>query len=217
MKNNKFNWRYAVGEILIVSVGILIAFFINSWSLNLRKASSSEEYRKSLVVDLEQNLASLNNIIKLQEEKVAALNYVVNSIEKGSYAPDSIGAILYKQRKSPTFFPVKGTFKALVSQGEIELFTTNIKRELFNLYDTIYERTVYNGNLYDNIYIEVYDVEIQEIIDLRTKKINDLEKLTSKEFKKNLLVIVDEAESYLKLIKKTKTESLKVLELIKRD
>ena len=217
MKNNKFNWRYAVGEILIVSVGILIAFFINSWSLNLRKASSSEEYRKSLVVDLEQNLASLNNIIKLQEEKVAALNYVVNSIEKGSYIPDSIGAILYKQRKSPTFFPVKGTFKALVSQGEIELFTTNIKRELFNLYDTIYERTVYNGNLYDNIYIEVYDVEIQEIIDLRTKKINDLEKLTSKEFKKNLLVIVDEAESYLKLIKKTKTESLKVLELIKRD
>jgi len=214
MHNRPLSWKYIIGEIVIVSIGILLAFFVNNWSSNLQRAETQQEYENSLIVDLEQNIDKLNAIIKAQEEKVASLNYVVKSLEASSNQLDSIGKILFRERKSPTFFPIKGTFKALVSHGEINLFSTQLKREIFNLFDTNYERTVYNGALYDEIYVDVYDQEIQEVVDFRTMKIRDEATLRSEDFIKNLLIIIDEAESYLALISNTKAESIKVLQLV---
>ena len=96
---------------------------------------------------------------------------------------------------------------ACIVPGGVELFTTEIKRELFNLYDTNYERTVYNGNLYDNMYLMIYDAEIRDIMDFRSKIIDTPRRLRHKKFLKNILFIVDEAKSYIKLVKRSKSES----------
>lgn len=216
MKNRKFNWKYALGEILIVSVGILIAFGINTLSSKWNKESHYLEYKESLIADLDQNLNNLTRIIAVQEEKVVELNQVIRAIDANEIDLDEIGRILFKQRKSPTFYPIIGTFKSLVSQGEIELFSTEIKRELFNLYDTKYQRTVYNGNLYDDMYLKIYDREIRDIIDFRKKIIDNPERLREKDFLKNILFIVDEAESYLGLIKKCKSESELMLSMLRK-
>ena len=193
-ETKKINWRYAIGEIIIVSIGILIAFAINTCSSNLATKNNYNEYEESLIIDINGNLESINSIIEAQKIKVDELNSVLQKIERNELDKDAISQILYKQRKSPTFFPISGTFKALVSQGEIASFSTELKRELFNLYDTSYERTVYNGNLYDKIYVDIYDKEIHDILDIRNQKIEDLERLKSKKFIKNLMLIVDEAE-----------------------
>ncbi|MEO1516280.1 MAG: DUF6090 family protein [Bacteroidota bacterium] len=210
----KVNWRYVVGEILIVTVGILIAFGINTLSSNLALRKNYKEFRLGLVTDLEQNIQNLERIITAQERKVKELNVLIDNSTKRNIALDSIGAILFRQRKSPTFFPISGTFKSLVSHGEIALFETDLKRELFNLYDTNYERIVYNGNLYDNLYVEVYDQEIRDMMNIRTKEIDDVSRLTSRDFLKNMMLVVDEAESYLTLLRKNLLESQKILAMI---
>ena len=217
MKTKGINWRYAIGEIIIVTIGILIAFGINTFSLNLSIEKRYEEYKASLITDLNENLKSIDKIIAAQELKVVELNTVIDHIELGTLKRDSISSILYRQRKSPTFFPISGTFKSLVSQGEIEIFSTDLKRELFNLYDTQYERTVYNGALYDKIYVDIYDSDIRKALDLKTKQVEDIQMLQSKDFIKDLMLIVDEAESYLELVKRSKLESEKLLTLIRED
>ncbi len=214
MKPQKINWRYTIGEILIVSVGILIAFGINTCSANMSKKREMAEYKKSLKTDINENLKSLSRIIDKQSEKVEQLNRLVALLEQNHFDIDTVGHIFYEQRKSPTFFPVSGTFKSLVAQGEIEIFSTELKRELFNLYDTNYERTEYNGVLYDKIYVDVYDKELREIMNLRTQEIENVERLKSKAFIKNILLIIDEAESYLGLIKVSESESQKLLNKI---
>lgn len=213
----RINWKYAVGEVVIVSIGILIAFGINTFSSNLSAKKKYREYKASLIIDIDDNLKSIDRIIKVQELKVVELNAVIQGIEDDNLSVDSMTNILFRQRKSPTFFPISGTFKALVSQGEIESFSTELKRELFNLYDTAYERTVYNGNLYDEIYVDVYDKEIHKLLDIRNKQLEDPERLKSKDFIKNLMIIVDEAESYLSLLKNSKSESQILIDLIKAD
>lgn len=217
MSKKMKSFKYAIGEIIIVSIGILIAFAINSYSANLKNNKIYKEYKTSLIADLEYNIANLDRIILAQEEKVKDLGQVLDNLESNMYEPHTLGNILYKQRKSPTFFPVNGTFRSMVSQGEISLFNTEMKRELFNLYDTNYERTVYNGNLYDNIYIEIYDKEIMDILDLKDIKIDNEDKLKEKSFSKNLMVIIDEASSYINLIKRSKKESESLISNLKND
>ncbi len=213
----KLNWKYAIGEIIIVSIGILIAFSINTFSSNLASNKKHREYRESLIIDIEDNLKNINRIIDQQHLKVQELEVMMNNLENKSFKTDSICNILYRQRKSPTFFPVSGTFKALVSQGEFGSFSTDLKRELFNLYDAVYQRTEYNGKLYDKIYVETYDKEIHRILNIRTKQIEDFDRLQSPEFKKNISLIIDEAKSYLSLLEKCKKESKKIVELVKDD
>ncbi len=216
-KGRTINWRNAIGEIIIVSIGILIAFGINTCSSNFSTQKKYNEYRTSLIIDINENLKNIDRIIAAQKTKVTELNAVIEKIERNELDTQFISDILFRQRKSPTFFPVSGTFKALVSQGEIEAFSTELKRELFNLYDTSYERTVYNGNLYDNIYVEVYDKEVHDILDIRNKKIENIQRLKSKAFIKHLMLIVDEAKSYLSLLDNSKEESVQLIRLIESD
>ena len=75
---------------------------------------------------------------------------------------------------------------------------------------------MYNGNLYDKIYIDSYDKEIQSVMNLRTKAIEDLSRLNSSDFQKNIILIIDEANSYLKLLRKSQLESEKMIDLIKK-
>jgi len=210
----KLNWKYAIGEIFIVSIGILIAFSINTCSSNINKSKAHKEYQASLSEDLNRNLSNLNNIIKKQKEKIVNLESLIEKLDQQTFDLDTVAYILFKERKSPTFFPISGTFKSLVTHGDIELFSTNIRRELFNLYDTSYERTVYNGNLYDKMYLDIYDLEIRNILNLKTKKVENVNRLKSQKFLNNLSFIVDEAKSYLGLSMKCKKESERVLEMI---
>jgi len=147
MEKKKINWRYALGEILIVSIGITLAFGMNKCSSDLSESREAAEYKTSLKADLHENLKSISRIIEKQKRKVAELKSVLAANESNNITIDSLGSILYRQRKSPTFFPISGTFKSLVSQGEIGILNTELKRELFNLYDTQYNRSEYNGEL----------------------------------------------------------------------
>ncbi len=216
MKKKSFNWKYILREIGIVSAGILIAFGINTLSANIANKKEVKEYRLSLVDDIEENLKSIDKISNAQKLKVKELNTVIKSVDNDEINVQQLSNILFRQRKSPTFFPISGTFKSLVSQGNIEIFNTEVKRELYNLYDTHYERTRYNGVLYDEIYVEIYDKEIQEVLNLRTKKLESLDRLKSEDFLKKIYLIIDEAESYLKLLDNSKIESQKMLIILDR-
>jgi len=217
MKKDPLNLKAAFREIVIVTIGILIAFAINTSAADWNQHKVHSEFRASLIADIEDNVKSIDLIINAQELKIKDLNKVVSSLENGNFDADSIGTILFSQKSSPTFFPINGTFKSMVSQGGIELFSTGLTRELFNLYDTNYERTVYNGNLYDKLHFDIYEIEIRKVMDYRTKKIDNISRLMNKDFHENLLVIIDEAESYLYLIKRSRKESEVLLEMLESE
>ncbi len=64
--------RYAIGEIMLVVIGILIAISINNWNEKRKKNSLKESYIEYLIVDLNkdiENLEQLNNINTAAEKE----------------------------------------------------------------------------------------------------------------------------------------------------
>lgn len=69
---------YAIGEIILVVIGILIALQINNWNENRKKINEKREIAKSVLVELKQNLA----YSKQQEETTKTrLTYLVKLLE----------------------------------------------------------------------------------------------------------------------------------------
>ena len=75
--------KYAIGEIVLVVIGILIALSINNWNENRKQNAQIAKYAKSLVQDLEKDIAmidTINNTSKQISYRIDSLaNYVRNS------------------------------------------------------------------------------------------------------------------------------------------
>jgi len=63
--------RYAIGEILLVVVGILIALYINNWNQDRSEQNKIKDYALSLIQDLERDIL-MTHQIKLQNEEIIA-------------------------------------------------------------------------------------------------------------------------------------------------
>jgi hypothetical protein len=59
--------RWAVGEISIVVTGVLIAFALNAWWVERDALRAEQVHLRSLVTDFEQNVGSLQALLKRQE------------------------------------------------------------------------------------------------------------------------------------------------------
>jgi len=62
MKKSSFNWKYALMETIIDSIGILLAFSINTFSSHWNKKKVRKEYVSSLLEDLNLNLENLETM-----------------------------------------------------------------------------------------------------------------------------------------------------------
>ena len=59
---------YAVGEILLVVIGILIALQINNWNEDRKTNDKAQEYRLNLMADLEADTTNINSVLKQADD-----------------------------------------------------------------------------------------------------------------------------------------------------
>ena len=83
--------RYAIGEIVLVVVGILIALSINNWNEKLKNNKLKEFYMKSLVEDLTRDTLDINRVASLQEKEI----YLLQSFTDRIYQQSSSKSTLY--------------------------------------------------------------------------------------------------------------------------
>ena len=113
--------RYALGEIVLVVIGILIALSINSWN-NTRKNQNREAvFVNQLAADLQTSTVDLKEIMEFFSDNAIACSKVVHAFYKPSLQKDFNPKIFINPLRNGHYIPVMGTAKALVSSGNIDL------------------------------------------------------------------------------------------------
>lgn len=133
-------FKYAIGEILLVVIGILIALQINNWNENKKQRAQELHYLKNIKTDLQMNIAHIDNYIA--DREVAAKNAakILEHYEGrpiGDFEVFASEAIsIYTWRK---FFQINNTFQELVNSGNLALISNDsIKNTLLNM-ETLYK------------------------------------------------------------------------------
>ena len=57
----KINWKYAIGEVIIVIVGISVAFLLNNWASERKEAKIRQQYLVNLANDLSGEIDHLTD------------------------------------------------------------------------------------------------------------------------------------------------------------
>ena len=132
LTENKFSkyLLYAIGEIVLVVIGILIALSINNWNENRKETNFEQKILNELKSDFSYNKSELNkNIIK-----ATALAHNCDSLLVLFNLPkdevDPINYLNYIQRLGgySTFSPSNGGLNALISSGNLYIIKNDSLR-----------------------------------------------------------------------------------------
>ena len=177
LSENKFSKYliYAIGEIILVVIGILIALQINNWNETRKERNKEISYLKNLKVDLENEILNSEEFVAYHFRKVKACSKLINED-----APTNIKEVQVYTDTYETVFgwkdfvPNNNTFKELLSSGNLSLIKNDsIKNGLLELeknYASIagseyHMRREYEEYLYDP---HVKNISVIEFFDTTT-------------------------------------------------
>lgn len=132
---------YAIGEILLVVIGILIALQVNNWQTQKDKAVLEKNLLLGINEDLKEDRAQIENRFRRSNrdfnrnvELFDSLRKVNDRLLEITYM-DSIFARCLRQRN--TFFPVTGTYKTVINNGLSDVIRN---KDLFKRIQQVYEK-----------------------------------------------------------------------------
>ncbi|MEY8022154.1 hypothetical protein AB8P51_15050 [Muriicola sp. SD30] len=136
MEKNKTGkyFKYAIGEIILVVIGILIALQINNWNENRKLKESKTEYYEQLLSEINLDIKELNPQIKRVEQSINTYESYLAIFEKSNVSLDSI--YHHIKKVEPTFGLIRfntKTIEVLKSTGDIKLLPKSIKNLLISL------------------------------------------------------------------------------------
>ena len=128
-KTSKY-FKYAVGEILLVVIGILIALQINTWNQNKQDRKQESEILSQLLEEYKSNLIQIDSKISLRKEVINSSLKLLDSrntdIELINI--DSINLYINKALYRPTFDPELGVSSELMNSGKLYLLSNSSLR-----------------------------------------------------------------------------------------
>lgn len=133
LTENKFSkyLLYAIGEIVLVVIGILIALQINNFNEQRKDSEKEQVILKQLKEDYETDLIQLKQKMKMRNEIVSSAFNVLKAIDyPDKIVRDTLIMNIAKVDNNPTFDPIQND---LISSGNLRLIKNEkLKRLLTN-------------------------------------------------------------------------------------
>ena len=168
MEKNKTGkyFKYAIGEVVLVVIGILIALQINNWNENKKSKQQELIILENVLQDLKNDKVGLNNIIerrvsKAESAKIMASYYEGVEIEKLSDYYSHWTNVLYWE----AHYPRNIAFKELVNSGKVSIImNAEIRNSLLDINASYEELFSVREHMYDDYGIYLYN-PFSKIID----------------------------------------------------
>jgi uncharacterized protein DUF6090 len=130
--------KYAIGEIVLVVIGILIALSINNWNEHRKNTNQELKLLHSFKIGLEKDLLDIDSNISSHTKGLNSANLILDLLEKNQPYNDSLAKHFSNVMEPSRFVNSTSAFETLKSKG-IDLITNeDLRNQLINVYDAQY-------------------------------------------------------------------------------
>lgn len=114
--------RYAIGEIILVVIGILIALQINNWNEARKLAHTEIDIYRNLKQQLEEDTWIIQANISFNDHYRQQYKYALTLLQSNDRSNlDSLGEIAINLLENSDFHQQRNLYESLVNSGEIRL------------------------------------------------------------------------------------------------
>ena len=149
-KTGKY-FKYAIGEIVLVVIGILIALSINNWNQKKTERKVEQDYISSLIEDAKTDLSNFKNAIALNEVRLNNLDslafrcYSYNIKDKKD--PELMFWYMNSLKRPDFVTQTDRTLSQLKNSGGMRLIEDKTKIDAIITYEESFER-LYNQQVW---------------------------------------------------------------------
>mgnify|MGYP003640986258 CR=1 FL=1 len=138
-KTGKY-FKYAIGEILLVVIGILIALSINNWNETNKLKKIEEKVLNNIKNDLVQNKQDLLKNVKRHEFQISEFNILINNIEITQIYNDSLVPKFRNLISWSSPYLTLASYENLKTDKGIDLILNDsLKKKLVHLHETTFK------------------------------------------------------------------------------
>lgn len=175
-KTSKY-FKYAIGEIVLVVIGILIALQINNWNNNQQE----RQYEKQILLEIQKSLQKDYTLFGFLGDRITSKDQAIDSlllVRQGylELEDKTISRLIGKANFSLVFSYDKGAYEALKSSGVEKIKTDSLRNQLIRFYEVSLPRTKY--------FIDNIDAKYSADLIQKRKQLEDI-KLYEYYFKPN--------------------------------
>ena len=199
---------YAIGEIALVVIGILIALQINNWNENRKTKAREQQALSEIRSDLQVSITSLNNIIYTDvnnmNQAIRSINAVLGNLNSSSTPDDSLALHFRNVFNYPDVDLKSSGFESLTSMGMDLIADEHLRSEIGKYYSFVVPSVdKANTELRDDFYkymlgnMQNKFVAIRDGNRIKALAPKDFRRLAENdEFKQSLIIYLDVYEYY---------------------
>ena len=161
LSENRFNkyLLYAIGEIILVVIGILIALQINNWNEYDKSQKLAHKYLKLIESDLELDIEHFETLNKMLTQQALKIDSIENILSRPQTKQEEFKQII---KSNFSIFTIledtnlnTSTFTALQNSGRIDLLDKDLQDGLRKLNQEQYRYKEYTNDNIDAIVKEI--------------------------------------------------------------
>ncbi len=157
---------YAIGEIVLVVIGILIALSINNWNQNLKERQIERQLLKSLKEEITSNIGHFRSIIELHTASRSICIEILKQFSDSNRRmnPAILDSLVENATVPSGINPQIGVVKSIISTGDIKYLNNESIVQFVTMYEDLINESkadfnrvqgVWNSQLWprENMYI----------------------------------------------------------------
>ena len=129
---------YSIGEIVLIVLGIMIALQISDWNDSIKLREREEILLTELVVNLQTNIANLENDINRQIISAGYLQFLLDHLDNQKPYDASLDVKFHEGQIAPDVILASSAFETLKSTGLGLIRSDSLRREIINLFEVVY-------------------------------------------------------------------------------
>ncbi len=137
-KTGKY-FKYAIGEIVLVVIGILIALSINNWN----EERKTENIEIILLLELKENIildiTDMNSNLGFHERGIKSAEIILSVFEEQLTYQDSLNKYYGKVSLIPKFLPTKTAYTSMNREGMRIIQNDSLRKTIIIYYENHYK------------------------------------------------------------------------------
>jgi hypothetical protein len=129
---------YAIGEIILVVIGILIALQINNWNTERQKRDLEIKILKEIEANLTFDLFEIQEDISIMDSLNLASKDIIEFLKTHDAPSDKFNYNVAKMKAAPHFNPNMSGYELLTSKGVEIVRSDSLKMAISDLYESYY-------------------------------------------------------------------------------
>jgi hypothetical protein len=147
---------YAVGEILLVVIGILIALQINNWNEGRKAGLKETQLLEELETNLDKNIVSLQRSIDFQNFTIIGIENIITHLQKPNPNPNDSLLIYYDYITWFEQISVSASsYEALKNNGFDIIRNKDITNRIIELFEVVYPNQIKASDAVSPVYGQV--------------------------------------------------------------